>query len=349
MNCARCGKKLHIFSEPQAIRVTLKEGQKIVCAKCLHEIKEEQPTAFTSDKTPYAPYGCTNIKCPNTDELSQKTCCPTCGRESLPQHNYVEIQKIKRALKESGQLKKCPICKNFMTRMKDPGSVGVRYIWTKPAMFFPINICRSCNISLLEIPEGFLEILVGKIVKGKDSWGLIKFRVESPKSKQGIQLIHCPGNVYLNGGDSAVFCGYQELDDKFTVLYYRNLTAKMEGFTVDEAGRTNFISIYAIADLPEQPIDFRNWHRINTSFSFMNPLFEMAKQKLLSNFKENINQETINIKIANNEFRENAGSFELVVASLLQNMGYKDVTVTGGAGDRGTDIMIKLFKLIHLR
>lgn len=283
------------------------------------------------------PWYCPNEKCPNVRELNPHESCPICGKKAQKFGGFFgrlskSLLERKSIIKEWKPPPKCSKCGNEMVQV--PSSIVKLY--PRGLHGVPTYLCIKCMNVLFNIPKDLLEVWIGKVVRGIDrATGIMRLRIEHPKNKLGMSTIHIPyylyfepwerEKIYLKRGDNVAVGGYYESNGRFIGVYYKNLTANVEGSLMGSDGNIRFRRNL----IPGQ--------RGKEFLTFESPLV-LKSQKMI---EEAVHNYRIPKKIRTGKvsrYHEQASSFELLISQLLERMGFKDVYISGGASDKGVDI-----------
>lgn len=279
------------------------------------------------------PWYCPNEFCPVVRELQPNEKCPVCGRAAIKFGGFLGkplgfLLERKSTVKEWTPPPKCGGCGNEM--------VYVPYSKER-ARGIPVYVCMKCMKSTCNIPDHFLEIWIGKVVSGIDRvTGIARIRIEQPKGKSGIspmRVLHYNSfqswereKIYLKRGDSVAVGGYYDQSGNFIGVYYKNFTVNSEGSLLGSDETIRFRRSLIPGQRLTDFIEFRNLLSLRAQ--------EMV-EKIIQEYGIRNEKELI---ARTSSYHEQAGSFELLIAQLLERMGFKDVNVSGGASDKGVDI-----------
>lgn len=189
--------------------------------------------------------------------------------------------------------------------------------------------CPVCRIANIDLPDEVVEGYVGRVIRVLKKEFLARFLVEYPINKKGEEFWLYYGAQFC-GSDFSFYvnhvyaiAGKFRDDRKFEPFYAKDLTINKEGF----------VSAYP-SMFPD--FDYRRYiPNLPKKGRFEAHPYSLVARKVVNDIARKFESYGTLLEQPR-PFK--AKDFERLIKDLLEKIGYINVTITGGASDKGIDL-----------
>jgi len=188
-------------------------------------------------------------------------------------------------------------------------------------------------VAVIDLPLDIVEGYIGRATKVLKKESLVRFLVEYPLNRRGKdfwlylgnQSISSSLNFYVNHIYASA--GKFRDDGKFEPFYTKDLSINKEGFT------SAYPSMFPDFDYRQYIPSLPKKGRFDA-----HPYSLVAKEVVHNIVRDYETSNTLLEQPLQTKTQSKAKDFERLIKNLLEKIGYINITVTGGAGDKGIDL-----------
>ena len=231
-----------------------------------------------------------------------------------------------REAPQPGQVSvRCSACSSPLVTVKVPTGVSRLARLNGIGEGFTVHLCKRCmkaTLNLGQIPDELMSVFVGRVVRidrEHHDKRIVQVQATYPESASG-KILRFPFYHSIKRGDRIVIAGQLSIDWIDPILI-RNLSALSE-----QVGGSMIATV---------PLPFES--STGQKLEIDNPLVVRARRQIDATLV--IYEEAMKRIVSTPSMSQfSPYDFERLVADLFERLGYQNVIMSGGAGDKGVDI-----------